>query len=189
MPPSTTTDPRLRPIRRRVLAVAGALAFGIVVTGCTGGYFGPVDGSGSGSESGSADRRAGDITRGTAVCVRNESSDRLEIAITGAQDDQAEFADTDGSELLGIGWTRCMKSDSLTAGGTATARITIASGEVFRVQGFNPPWDPAWLAVNGDARELAVVGGTTDFKIGKHPLRGERLTDTSHYVQFRLTIT
>lgn len=159
----------------------------IAVLSASAAVFASCGGSSSGGQGVLADRQAGAITRGTAVCIRNSSSDTLRIEITQAENDQPEYADTNGTEDLAPNGSRCMKSDSLTAGGTARAKVTIASGETFVVEGFNPPWDPSWIAVNGDARTPAV-GATTDFKIGKHPIVAQRNADVSSYVQFGVTI-
>lgn len=168
--------------RSRIGSVALVVLVGAaVLVGCGG------DGGDDPGKGASADRRAGAVTRGTAVCIRNDSSDTLRIEITQAENDQPEFADTVGTESLPPARTRCMKSDSYTNKGAARARITIASGEVFSVVGFNPPFDPPEIAVNGDGRK-PDVGKTTDFKIGKHPIVALREPDVADYVQFRVTI-
>jgi hypothetical protein len=168
--------------RTRIAMLALATGAAVLLVGCGG-----SDGGGSRSDA-ATDRQAGYITRGTAVCIRNASSDTLRISITQAQDDEPAFANTNGTEDLAPNRSRCMKSDAYTASGTARARVTIASGEVFTVEGFNPPANTPWIGINGDARELANIGATTDFKIGKHPIRALRDGNTPDYVRFGVTI-
>lgn len=182
---TSTTTPRAR----RLLAVGtGVVTLGLIMTACTGGDFGPVGGADPGPGPAGTDRRAGSITRGAAVCVFNGSDDDFSVQITQSEDNQDGYRNTSGTETFAAHSWRCMKSDSYTAAGTARMRITIASGEQFRVEGFNPPWDPPWIAVNGDSRSREV-GETTHFKIGKHPIVAERIDDTGDYVRFDVRIS
>lgn len=165
----TTTSPS------RVAMLTATIVVGALLAGCGGG--------GEGSTAAEDDRQAGAITRGTEVCITNGSSDPFTIEVLQSGPTYPSTAPTE----FGPRTTRCIDSDSYAASGAAYARVTIASGERFTVQGFNPPFDPPWIAVNGDGRSLQI-GGTTDFKIGKHPIVGERIEDSSGYVQFAVSI-
>lgn len=149
----------------------------------------PATGAASPAASDAVGREAGILFRGAAVCIKNASSDPLQIAITRSDNDQDGYRNTSGTETFARGTWRCMKSDTTAKGDAALARITIASGEVFRVSGFNVPLptsDPE-ISVDDDWRQLAV-GRSTSFKIGKHPITAVRQSNTDDWVIFHVVI-
>ena len=129
-------------------------------------------------------REAGWFSRGTATCIWNGSADNLKINIVNADSGQADYADTNGTVSFASRTWRCMKGDGLTSSRAPMATVTIASGETFTVQSYNPPGGGCapWVAINGDGRCLNV-GGTTSFKIGKHPITGKRVEDSGTYME------
>lgn len=143
----------------------------------------PVLVAASPAASGAVAREAGAFSRGTATCILNGSSDRLTIRIENADTDQAEYTNTNGTEAFPSATWRCMKGDASTASGAPIATITIASGESFTVRSYNPPFGGCapWVAVNGDSRCIEAIGGTTAFKIGKHPITAKRMADTGSF--------
>ncbi len=176
-----TSRRRIRPIGLMAVTLLAALA----LTACGSGaeYFG-VRSSAKGAPD-SVERKAGLLYDGTAVCIFNRSRDTLSITITGSEGGQDGYENVSGTDNFDPDTQRCMKSDTVTAGSRALAKITVASGESFQLSGFNPPagfGDP-WIEVNGDSRPLAV-GSTTGFKIDKHPIQGERLPDVNGWKFF-----
>jgi len=138
---------------------------------------------GSPAASDAVAREAGLLTRGTATCIWNGSSDDLKVAVEDSDTDQAEYTNTSGTVAFPRGTWRCMKGDAATASGAPMATVTVVSGESFTVQSYNPPYGGCspWVAVNGDNRCIETIGGTTDFKIDKHPIKGKRTDDTGSF--------
>ena len=171
------------PTVRRLLVAVTAVPLVLVLGACGG-----SDADGRATKPAAprpVERKAGLVSDGTAVCIVNRSSDVLSITIIRSEGGQEGYGDVSGTDNFPPGTQRCMKSDTVTASERAVARITIASGEQFQPSGFNTPlpgYEP-WIEVNNDSRELEV-GDTTDFKIGKHPIQGERRPDVNGWKLF-----